>query len=234
MRLMGWRVILTEDPVLHGVFHLAIELGTEKDDALRQVFSSGFGIDFFAVKDALENVHAFRLRIPYETIPIALSNKFWLDQVIGGKQSPSELFQGLADHAPAARLYAALASVNNETRQLLLQNLSADRLARQYSDLLSLYGASLSIRGGRLEVPGGQAGVAAWRQLAGVGPESPGPFINALMQKDSGKLLAYFHTLLQLPHASRTSASLPVLPGTPLRSSTMSSLFRSSKSMDTT
>ena len=44
-------------------------------------------------------------------------------------------------------------------------------------------------------VPGGAASAAAWKNLLGASPDSPGEFVTHLLQKDEGWLAAYFDAL---------------------------------------
>src|SRR5262249_9875875 len=115
------------------------------------------------------------------------------------KRSPGGLIAGLVDHFPAVRLYVAMANISAETRQQLIRNISPEKLAKRYSELLTFYGSSLSVTAGQVAVPGGNTASAAWAKLVGVSPDRPDAFVSALLDKDSGKALAYFHTLFNLP-----------------------------------
>ncbi len=194
------RVVVATGKVLAGkIVHVSVRLGTEPVDAERQAFSSGFGNDVFALKAALEGGAPYKLKVPSDSIPIALDETFWVGQAMNSKQLNGGVLQGFVDHLPVARLYIALGSISAETRRELLQTISADRLAKQYSDLLALYGSSLSVRSGQAEVPGGASAAAAWEKLAGISPARSGAFIEMMLRKDGGKLLAFHHTLSELP-----------------------------------
>jgi hypothetical protein len=115
------------------------------------------------------------------------------------KRSPGGLVAALVDHLPAVRLYVAMANISAETRQQLIRNISPEKLAKRYSELLTFYGSSLSVTADQVAVPGGNTALAAWEKLVSVSPMRSEAFLNALLEKDSGKALAYFHTLFNLP-----------------------------------
>ena len=192
LRLLGWKINHVRD-------RFVLEVGTAPEDAKRQSFSSGFGIDLLALKQAMENGRPFSLHIPYESVPIAVDEAFWIEKVMGEKRSPGGLVAALVDHLPAVRLYVAMASISAETRQQLIRNNSPEKLAKRYSELLTFYGSSLSLTAGQVALPGGNSASAAWEKLVGVSPARSDAFLNALLDKDSGKALAYFHTLFNLP-----------------------------------
>jgi len=99
----------------------------------------------------------------------------------------------LRDHA-MARLYWALSRSEPQTREILEQSPGIGKLLL-YPAVLDFYGTHLSIRSGRVTVPGGPGADAAWKDVVGASPDSPGEFVFHLMAKDRGWLAAYFDAL---------------------------------------
>ena len=93
-----------------------------------------------------------------------------------------------------ARFYSAMAAMDNETSASLRQSPGLRKLVR-FAPVLDFYGTHIHIRSGRVIVPGGEPAESAWKELVGVGPESPGEFILRLLGKDEGWLAAYFDAL---------------------------------------
>jgi hypothetical protein len=101
-----------------------------------------------------------------------------------------------------ARLYAALANENTETRQAL-QQAPGLRALLPYADVLDFYGGQLRIHSGLVAVPGGADAEPAWRELVGASPESPRHFVLDLLARDHGWMAAYFDTLSRVSSAQQ-------------------------------
>ena len=93
-----------------------------------------------------------------------------------------------------ARLYWALAQIDEETRSALRVSPGIEKLL-PLAPLLDFYGEQLRIRSGRVLVPGGPQAESAWEHLVGVSPHSPGEFVIALLTKDDGWLAPYYDAL---------------------------------------
>jgi hypothetical protein len=101
-----------------------------------------------------------------------------------------------------ARLYKALNVLDRPTLEALLQACPLNDLYDRHVDLLSRYSTTLSVREGRAVIPGGEVAEPVWAQLTGANPRQPGAFFRSLLDRDGGRLMAFFFTLSQLdpPH----------------------------------
>src|SRR4029077_17465643 len=74
-------------------------------------------------------------------------------------------------------------------------------LSEHYTDLLQHFSAAFALEGAHAVVPGGRSAEPIWAELVGAAPSTPGAFFSALLERDNGKVLAYFFTLSQLDRA---------------------------------
>jgi hypothetical protein len=103
----------------------------------------------------------------------------------------------LLHHPLLARLYWALSRNDGETRAFLQKSIGLKKLL-PLSPVMDYYGSQICIRNGRVQVPGGEEAEAAWKELVGASPESPGEFVLKLLKKDNGWLAAYFDSLARV------------------------------------
>jgi hypothetical protein len=191
LQLLGWRLKQRGRQVL-------LELGDHPRDARRQVILSALEIDQAAMKSQLESGRPFLLTLQSERAAVAPDETFWLKQVLNKQPTSGQLLEAFLDHPHLARLYAALGNLTEETRCQVLLAADAKALLNRYSDLLYAHAEALLVEGGELVVPGGTPAQPFWEDLAGASPREPARFIASLLQKDDGKLLAYYHLIARL------------------------------------
>jgi hypothetical protein len=68
-------------------------------------------------------------------------------------------------------------------------------LAVSYDNVLARYSESFDMAEGRVAVPGGAGAEETWKKLAGASPRNPAAFFRALLEKDQGKLAAFYDAL---------------------------------------
>ncbi len=111
--------------------------------------------------------------------------------------------------------------MNEEAQQQVMAADEPRRLLSRHSDLLYSYGVALAVEKSEMVVPGGNRAFPIWQKLAGASPQKPARFISALLSRDEGKLLAYYHAIPHLPaphqrfftkNASRLAAFYNVFP----------------------
>jgi hypothetical protein len=101
-----------------------------------------------------------------------------------------------------ARLYWAISRLDPDTRAVLRQTIGFRRLT-PYAPVLDFYGSRLCVRSGKVVVPGGSSAEAAWKDLVGADPQSPGDFVLKLVAKDRGWLSAYFDALSRVKQSQQ-------------------------------
>ena len=133
---------------------------------------------------------------PFSTsqVPVLFSRNDWTANDNGKDKQDQDVLDSLIRDPALARLYWALARVDVKTGTFLRQSPGLEKLV-PLAAVLDFYGSHIYIRSGRVVVPGGAPAELAWKNLVGVGPESPGEFVTRLLAKDEGWLAAYFDAL---------------------------------------
>jgi tetratricopeptide (TPR) repeat protein len=206
--------------------NVELDLGEKKSQAKKQDTVSALAIDEVGMEEAFKAGKPYKLEIPYESVSIYPSEKFWRDAFYAKESAPGG-FATAALHMPKmASLYIALSFLDRRTLSELLSAVNVNTLYEHYSDLLYLFAPALAVQNNRAAVPGGPNAESIWAKLAGASPQKPGAFFRALLDRDDGKLLAFFFTLSQLdrPHQVFFTAESA-------RTETFYRLFSSSKEM---
>ena len=214
LNLLGWN--LNQQG---GRIHL--KLGTDELSALKQTFLSALGIDELQMKLSLEAGDSHQITITDQKVSINFNENFWMIRFFSRPYPTGGLLQAFLQNIPAARLYAGLASMNNEARRLVIETYQPQELLDKHTDTLFRFGAGLSANKGQLLLPGGIDSIPAWEFLVGSNPKRPRGFLRKLLSRDFGKLLAYYQCLINLPvtkqvfftrYPSRLAAFYDVFP----------------------
>ncbi len=163
-------------------------------DAERAFLTVDSGFPLTQLEQALAEGTPFSYDFPATRVPILFSEKDWVALVPSKERGTTSLLDLLLSDQNVDRLYSALARLDPETRQTLLQAPGLKRLLA-YAPVFDFYGSRICIRNGALELPGGTAAEHDWLELAGASSKSPGELVYRLMAKDQGWLAAYFDAL---------------------------------------
>jgi hypothetical protein len=163
----------------------------ETDDAKKAFLSVNSGFPLADLEQTLQGGKPFVHSFPGTRVPVLFSQTDWARK---GKNKKDDVIDVLLHNAAIARLYWALARIDEDTRTLLRQSPGLEKLT-PLAPVLDFYGAQIHVRSGRVVVPGGVSAESAWRDLVGARPDSPGEFVTRLLEKDDGWLAAYFDAL---------------------------------------
>ncbi len=192
LNLLGWNLHQQDGKIY-------LKLGTDELSALKQTFLSALGVDELQMKLSLESGDSYQISIADQKVPINFNENFWLRRFFSRPYQTGGLLQGFLSNIPAARLYAGLASMNDEARRLVIETYQPNELLDNFTDTLFRFGAGLSANEGQLLLPGGINSIPAWEFLVGSNPKRPRGFLRKLLARDFGKLLAYYQCLINLP-----------------------------------
>lgn len=189
--------------------HVELDRGEKKDQAKKQETTSALAIDELGIQEALQSGKAYTLEIPYEWAAIYPSEKLW-QEVYGGNEGPGGFALALLRMPKMARLYVGINSLDKQTVAALLSGVSLKILSDKYADEMHLFAAAFALQGGHAVVPGGAKAEPIWTSLVGKSPARPGAFFRALLERDEGKMLAFFFVLSQLdrPHQAFFTANV--------------------------
>jgi hypothetical protein len=146
----------------------------------------------------------------FETLPLPLAPGIWTEQVFGGRIAAGDLLSSILRSRGASLLYAALLSLDDETRAWIggEPTLIAEIVKRAPARFL-VAAPALRVTGGAVSLPGGPEAVAGWEALTGRRVTAPADFVRALLAERDGRL-AYFAGAISLltPEQIRFALSL--------------------------
>ena len=166
-------------------------------NAERAFLTLDSGFPLTRLEQSLQQGTPFTYAYPATRVPILFREEDWLALLPAKERAGETLLDLLMNDENADRLYSALARLDPETRQALLQSPGLKRLLF-YAPALDFYGSRLCIRNGAVELPGGDSAAHAWEELVGANSHSPGEFVLKLLAKDQGWLAAYFDALARV------------------------------------
>lgn len=174
---------------------LSVEMQTRGERAKRQTLAAALDLDDRAVEESLAGGKAYTIRIRDDFAPAVLGEKAWAE-LLRRNANPLGFAGALLKDPRLARLYAGLASAGPAAAEALAARVGMRRLLEDYAMLLFLYGPAMTLdEQGRCPVPGGVEAEAVWAALAGENPRNGAKFLEALLSKDGGMVLAFFATL---------------------------------------
>jgi hypothetical protein len=178
----------------------------QTDDPDRAFLTIDSGFPLADLEQALRENKPFTLPFPSSRLPVLFAAKDW--NTLANGPHASEVVDALLFHPDLSSLYRAMSRMDNETRTALHHSPGLGTLLR-YSKVLDFYGEHIAIRAGRVVVPGGPPAEAAWKELVGASPQSPGDFVVRLMTKDAGWMAAYFDALSSISASRQAYFSQP-------------------------
>jgi tetratricopeptide (TPR) repeat protein len=193
LELLGWKLRASKGT-------LAVEPVVKGEKAQRQETAAAIAIDENEMKRSLEQGKPYTFEIPRGSADIFPPEAEWRAAFYPKENSPGGFVEVLASNPTMAYLYAGLNSMNRDAARALIAGHGLKMLA-PISEVLFRYGSALAVSSGRVIVPGREKADAVWSDLVGAAPGSPGAFLRALVTKDNGRLLGYYHTVAKLASA---------------------------------
>src|SRR4029077_10127983 len=180
---------------------VAVGRGEKKDQAKKQETVSALALDEVGMQDAFQAGKPFIFEIASERAPLYPSEKLWRDAFYAKESEPAGFASAALRLPKMPHLYLALSSMDRKAIAELLSAVPLQTLYERYADLLDHFAVAFALEGTHAAVPGGPSAEALWTELVGAQPSRPGAFFHALLEREDGKLLAYFFTLSQLDRA---------------------------------
>jgi hypothetical protein len=190
LRLLGWELRGRKgQPV--------VEAAEGESAAERQITASALRVDQVVMQRALQAGRPFVIELTDEWVPVLLDESSLRGELFPERWPAGGLPEALIRRPALARLYIALHAMDERGASVLLAGISLKRLVQEYADLLYLCSSALMVSNNTAIVPGAAA-EPVWQQLVGANPAQPSLFFRALLEKDNGKALVFFHLLAQL------------------------------------
>jgi hypothetical protein len=169
----------------------------EVDDPDKAFVTVDSGFPLADLQVALQQGKPFSTPYASARVPLIYTKTDWTGRA---NSTDTDLINALDTSASLARLYWALSRMQEQTRQILLQNGGVAKML-PYASVLDFYGTDIAVKNGRVAVPGGSAVEAAWTKLVGEPPDDPAKFIYRLAAKDGGWLAEYYDAISRAPDA---------------------------------
>ncbi len=197
--LLGWRAHTSGGEV-------ALAVAEKTAQSARKEMASALDVDEIGMQEALQSGRPFRLEIRWEPAEILLDEKTWRSHFYLKENYAGGFAEALVVDPRLAKLYLGLSTLDEEARAALLSAVPLKELALKFTDRLYLHASALAVEDGRAALPGLAAAEPIWTKLAGADPRRPGAFFRALLEKDRGRLLAFFSVLSRLDAAHQRFA----------------------------
>lgn len=189
--LLGWKLRFKKDEI-------TLEAGEKGAQARRQETASALAIDEVGMQEALQAGQAFHFEIADAKAAVLLDPVRWNDTFFPKETFGGGFAEALTHDLRVAKIYCALSAMDVRAVPILSAGTDLKLLAERYADLLFRYSSSFALNGVRAAVPGGTPAEPVWEKLLGAPVSNPSRFFRALLDKDEGKLLAFFSLLGQL------------------------------------
>jgi tetratricopeptide (TPR) repeat protein len=188
---------------------LELDRGEDKSQAKKQESVAALAVDEVGLQEQLQAGKSYDLEIRDEWVPVYPNEKMWRESLYPAEKAPGGFAGALSRVPKMSLLYRGLSGMNRKCISELLSAVNLRTLNDKYARLLYLYGPALALQGTHATVPGGTQAEALWAKLVGVSPVQPGPFFRALLEREDGRLLAFFSTLsgLDRPHQAFFTAN---------------------------
>ena len=167
----------------------------EADDSKRAFTAVDSGFPVAQLERALDSGKPFVYPYSSTQLPVMFNPGIWMEN--DRNKNHRDLLDALLGDPQLARLYWALAQIDDETRSSLRVSPGIEKLL-PLAPLLDFYGEQIRIRSGRVQVPGGPQAESAWEHLTGVSPRAPGDFVYALLTQDAGWLAPYYDAVARV------------------------------------
>ena len=166
-------------------------------EAGRAFLTVDSGFPLTQLEQNLQSHTPFIYPFPATPVPVLASTREWTTISMRGRRAGGDMLDILLNDPDVDRLYSALARVDSQTSARLAMSPGLGKLL-PVAGVFDYYGSQIGIHSGAVTVPGGPGAEAAWRELVGASPKSPGTFVDRLLNRDHGWLAAYFDALLRV------------------------------------
>jgi VWFA-related protein len=202
LSLLGWKLVSKDASI-------TVEPGNQPADGPRQRIPKVFGIDEIDMQETIEAGKAFQFDIPTENARVVGGND-WSVILKDLPLIPGGIAAAFTLDVRVAKTYAGLGAMSPEAAATLIRAVGMRNLVLRDSDVLARYGEAFELSKASGEskefvaVPGGAPGEAAWKKLAGASPREPAAFLRALVEKNEGRLAAFYFAVWSADKAHQT------------------------------
>ncbi len=187
LELLGWKLISKDGSFL-------VQPGDQPADGPRQRIPAAFGIDEISMQTALESGKSFQFEVPSENARLVGGND-WASILKDLPSIPGGMAAAFTLDVRVAKTYAGLGAMGPDASSAIIRAVGLRNLVLLDSDALARYGESFAVNKTGVVVPGGPDSEPVWRKLVGANPRDPAAFFRALVQKNEGRLAAFYYAV---------------------------------------
>ena len=189
LALIGWKVIETPQGP-------AMEIDDRPTSEFRQPVAAALGIDEVAMQEKLQSGGTYTVELRSDAARL-VGGEAWNEFVSGAQTLPGGLAEAFVRDMRLARVYAGLSLVGPEVAAELVAGTGLRGLVERHSSQLVRYSTAFVMKDGAVSLPGGPASAAVWENFLHANPARPASFFRALLERDGGKVLAFYHAVSQ-------------------------------------
>jgi Ca-activated chloride channel homolog len=188
--LLGWKLV-SKDAAF------TVEPGNQPADGPRQHIPKAFGIDEVEMQETLEAGKAFQFDIPTENARVVGGND-WSVILKDLPLIPGGIAAAFTLDVRVAKTYAGLGAMSPDAASAVIRAVGLRNLVLRDSEVLARYGDALELSKASgdskefVAVPGGVPAEAVWKKVTGASPRDPAAFFRALVEKNEGRLAAFY------------------------------------------
>ena len=194
LALVGWKVVLTGSGArVEPGDQPGDQAGNRAGDGVKQQILALLGIDAVEMQESLERLETFQFEIPSENARL-IGGEVWTD-LLREKNTPGGIAAAFATDVRLAAAYAGLGAMSSDAAAALVSSVGLRALVTRYAGVLARYSEAFAVSANGVVLPGGPASEAVWKRLVGASPRDAGAFFHALLDKDQGRLAAFYFAL---------------------------------------
>ncbi len=195
LKLLGWKLVEKNSSY-------KVEPGDQPADGLRQRIPALFGFDEIDMQEALEAGRSFAFEIPSENARL-VGGEAWNGILKDLPVLPGGIAATFTTNLRVTKMYSGLGAMGQDTAGAVLAAADLRTLATRYDEVLSRYSEAFTLVKNVVAVPGGAPAEEAWKKLTGASPHNPPAFFRALLEKDQGRLAAFYYAVWRSDEAHR-------------------------------
>ncbi len=189
LALIGWKVADSPRGPL-------VEIEERAVGEFRQPVAAALGIDEVAMQEKLQGGGTYTVELRSDAARL-VGGDAWTEIVTGAQTLPGGLAEAFVRDTRLARVYAGLSLVGPEVAAALVASTGLRGLVERHSAQLVRYSTAFVMKDGAVALPGGPAAAGVWENFVRVSPARPAAFFRALLERDGGKVLAFYHAVSQ-------------------------------------
>jgi Ca-activated chloride channel family protein len=189
LALLGWKLVSKDNA-------FTVEPSDQPSDGPRQQIPRILGIDEVTMQQALETGMSFRFEIQSEYARVVGGND-WSAILKQLPSIPGGIAAAFTLDVRVAKAYAGLGAMSPDTAAAVIRAVGMSNLVLHDSEALARFGEALALSKGAdakvlAAAPGGVEAEPVWKKLVGASPRDPQAFFRALLEKNEGRLAAFY------------------------------------------